>query len=73
MAISWIREQVEANLIRLQQIPDKDNRADLLTKFITGMEFLEKAQDFLGSNDSIPTLLDKSVRKDKSVLYVLRT
>ena len=51
-------------MIRLQQIPDKDNRADLLTKIITGMEFLEKAQDLLGSNDNIPTLLDKSVRKE---------
>ena len=63
MAISRIREQVEANLIRLQQISDGDNRADL-TKIITDMEFLEEPQDHLGSNDNTPTLLDKSVRKD---------
>ena len=50
MAISWIREQVEAGLIRLQQIPDVESRADILTKIITGMEFRSKAEDLLGSN-----------------------
>ena len=29
MAISWIREQVEAGLNRLQQISDVENRADI--------------------------------------------
>ena len=56
MAISWIH---------LQQIIDEDNRADLLTKIIIGMEFLEKAQDLLGSNNNSPKLLDNSLIKDE--------
>ena len=44
MAISWIREQVEAGLIRFQLIPDVENKADILTKIITGMEFRSKAE-----------------------------
>ena len=47
MAISWIREQVEAGLILLQRIPDVENRADVLTKIITDMEFRSKAEDLL--------------------------
>ena len=47
---SCIREQVEAGLIlQLQQIPDVENRVDILTKIITGIELRSKAQDPLGS------------------------
>ena len=52
MAISWIREQVEAGLIQLQQIPDEENRADILTKIITGMQFRSKAAGLLGIEDA---------------------
>ena len=41
---------MEAGLIRLQQIPDVENRADILTKIITGIEFRNKAKDLLGFN-----------------------
>ena len=50
MAINWIREQVEAGLIQLEQIPDALNRADVLTKIITGMQFRTKASDLLGAD-----------------------
>ena len=52
MAISWSREQVEAGLILLQQIPDEENRADILTKIITGMQFRSKAAGLLGIEDA---------------------
>ena len=64
MAISWIREHVEAGLIQLQQIPDVDNRADILTKIITGMEFRRKAEDSLGSEIDTAMGVDKTVRDD---------
>ena len=51
LAISWIREQVEAGLIQLQQIPNDKNCADILTKITTGMQFRSKAAGLLGSNN----------------------
>ena len=59
MAISWIREQ-EAGLILLQQIPDVENRADI----ITGMEFRSKAEDPLGSKINTAVEVDEIVRDD---------
>ena len=53
MAISWMREQVEAGLIQLQQIPDEENRADILMQFITGMQFKSKAASLLGIEDAL--------------------
>ena len=64
MAISWIREQVEAGLILLQQIPDVENRAYILTKIITGMEFRSKAEDPLGSKIYTAMEVDETVRDD---------
>ena len=49
MAISWIREQVELGLIKLEQIADEQNRSDVLTKIITGSQFRRKASDLLGA------------------------
>ena len=63
MAISWIREQ-EAGLILLQQIPDVENRADILTKIITGMEFRSKAEDPPGSKINTAVEVDEIVRDD---------
>ena len=48
MLIAWIREQVEAGLITLQQIPDEENNADMLTKIITATPFKTKAGKLLG-------------------------
>ena len=64
MAISWIREQVETGLILLQQIPDVENRADILTKIITGMEFRRKAEDLLGSKIDTAMEVDETVSDD---------
>ena len=49
MVINWIREQVEAGLIELRQIPDEANDADVLTKIVTGRPFRTKASRLLGS------------------------
>ena len=48
MVIAWIREQVEAGLIALQQIPEDKNDADMLTKIITATPFRSKAARLLG-------------------------
>ena len=49
MIINWIREQVEAGLIELRQIPDEANDADVLTKIVTGRPFRTKARRLLGA------------------------
>ena len=64
MAISWIREQVKAGLIQLQQIPDEENRADILTKIITGMQFKSKAAGLLGIEDNDAVLESDTVRDE---------
>ena len=48
MIINWIREQVESGLISLEQIPDEENVADMLTKIITARPFRTKAARLLG-------------------------
>ena len=50
MMINWIRENVEAGLIELRQIPDEENDADVLTKIVTGRPFRTKARRLLGSD-----------------------
>ena len=40
--LNWIREQVESGLIYLQQIPDEENVANMLTKIITARPFRTK-------------------------------
>jgi hypothetical protein len=49
MMIHWIREQVEGGLLELQKVDTKENRADVLTKIITGGEFKTKAALLLGT------------------------
>ena len=49
MAISWIREQVEAKLIELQKVSDEENRADTLTKIATGVRQRRGAEELLGA------------------------
>ena len=49
MMVNWIRENVEAGLIELRQIPDDSNDADVLTKIVTGRPFRTKARRLLGS------------------------
>ena len=64
MAISWIREQVEAALIWHQQIPVVENRSYILTKIITGMEFRSKAEDLLGSTFDTAMEVDETAKDD---------
>ena len=39
MAVDYIREQVEAGLIQMEQIPNALNKANVLTKIIKGMQY----------------------------------
>ena len=64
MAISWIREQVKAGLIQLQQIPDEENQADILTKIITGMQFKSKVASLLGIEDANAVQESDTVRDE---------
>ena len=50
MMVNWIRENVEADLIELRQIPDEANDAYILTKIVTGRPFRTKARRLLGSD-----------------------
>ena len=50
MMVNWIRENVEAGLIELRQIPDEANDADVLTKIVTGRPFRTKARRLLCSD-----------------------
>ena len=50
MMVNWIRENVEAGLIELRQIPDEANDADVLTKIVTERPFRTKARRLLGSD-----------------------
>ena len=52
MLIDYIGEQVQCGYIKLTKIDTKDNVADILTKIVTGHNFLEKAQRLLGINSS---------------------
>ena len=49
MLVNFVREQVHNGLVRLQKVPTKDNLADILTKIMTGQQFIEKAEDLLGT------------------------
>ena len=55
---------MEAGLIRLQQIPDVENRAYILTKIITGTDFRSKAEDRLGSTFDTAMEVDDTVKDD---------
>lgn len=48
MLINFVREQVEAGLIAIHKVPTEDNLADILTKIVTGVPFIEKAEQLLG-------------------------
>ena len=48
MLINVIREHVKNGLIELRKVPTEDNVADILTKIVTGSQFVEKAEQLLG-------------------------
>jgi hypothetical protein len=48
MLINYIREQVQAGLISIHKVATEDNLADILTKIITGSNFIDKAENLLG-------------------------
>jgi hypothetical protein len=49
MAINYIREQVQLGLVQVDKIATEFNRADLLTKILTGFSFRSNAELLLGS------------------------
>jgi hypothetical protein len=51
MMIHWIKEQVQAGLMQVQKVATKDNLADVLTKIITGGEFVSKAHLLTGGGE----------------------
>ena len=55
---------MEAGLIQLQQTPDEENRAGILTKIITGMQFRSKAADLVFSDD-INAVQESDIVKDE--------
>jgi hypothetical protein len=48
MMIDWIREQVQEGLLVLQKVDTVDNLADVLTKIVTGGDFVKKAALLMG-------------------------
>lgn len=53
MLIHFVREHVRSGLIEVKKIPTLDNMADVLTKVVTGSEFLRKAKFLLGMQDGM--------------------
>jgi hypothetical protein len=54
MLVHFIKEQVEHGLISLQKVNTLDNLADLLTKIVTGSEYITKADLLLGRSSVTP-------------------
>ena len=48
MLVNYIREQVMTGLISISKVNTEDNLADILTKIVTGSQFIEKAEQLLG-------------------------
>jgi histone deacetylase 1/2 len=56
MLVQFVREQVNAGLIQVQKVPTEDNLADILTKIVTGEDFLKKKDLLLSISDDIMIL-----------------
>jgi hypothetical protein len=52
--VDYVKEQVEAGIIELNKVHTSLNRADILTKIVTGNEFRKKALGILGSHPDSP-------------------
>jgi hypothetical protein len=52
MLVSYVKEQVEAGLVKLEKVPTAKNTADILTKIVVGSEYRQKALDLLGSPET---------------------
>jgi hypothetical protein len=59
MLVNYVREQVASGLIAISKVPTEDNLADILTKILSGSEFVEKAEHLLGMQFS--TTLDRHI------------
>ena len=55
MLVNFIREQVANGLVQIQKVDTKDNIADILTKIISGSEFVRKANLLLGLEGDMAT------------------
>ncbi len=49
MLINYIKEQVEAGIIKIEHVDTDENLADILTKILTGSLFFDKAKQILGT------------------------
>ncbi len=49
MLINYIKEQVEAGIIKIEHVDTDENLADILTKILTGSLFFDKAKQLLGT------------------------
>jgi hypothetical protein len=50
MLIAYIKQQVEYNYIKILKIDTDKNKADILSKIVTGKEFEYKALQLLNEN-----------------------
>ena len=49
MLVNFVREQIHQGIVELRKVPTKENLSDILTKIMTGQEFIEKAEQLLGT------------------------
>ena len=50
MLVDWIREQVSSGIIELAKVASPHNRANILTKIVTGMPYRDAAGNLLGAD-----------------------
>ena len=49
--IQWLREQVENGLIRMNNVPTEENISNVLTKIVTGREFIDSFNRIMGDHE----------------------
>ena len=49
MLVNFVREQIQQGIVELRKVPTKENLSDILTKIMTGQEFIEMAEQLLGA------------------------
>ena len=49
--IQWLREQVENGLIRMNKVPTEENISNVLTKIVTGKEFMDSFNRIMGDHE----------------------
>ena len=55
MLVNFVREQIHNGLVSLQKVPTKKNFSDILTKIMTGQQYIQMAEQLLGAEiDFLP-------------------